>query len=470
MTDSSLLIREAELLSSRGPTAICDVRIKDNVIDAIGELEAHPGDTVIDARGSLLIPGLHDHHAHLVSYAASLVSVPCGPPAVTNENELAETLNENPGHGWLRGTGYHESVLPNLDRGWLDSFGPDRPVRIQHRSGRLWIVNSAGLETIQEQSQILPDHERARLSDSKGLLYDVDELISDLTRSVPPPVDLASQQLARFGVTGINDMTPANDKATSDWFTTLQASGNLLQKVRLSGRPELTVCQTGDGLTIGETKVHLHDTSLPDIRALVALIFESHEQHRMVAVHCVTEVELVFALSAFRSAGSQWGDRIEHASVVPPKLIDQIRELELGIVTQPNFIFERGDAYLKDIPEAEHDFLYRCRSLIDAGIPVAFGTDMPFGHPDPWLAMRSAALRTTSSGHVLGIHERVSPEEALNMFLGELDAPFSPRVLTPGQTADCCLLDAPWHEIRNDFDSGHVRMTLKNGDVIYKSA
>lgn len=466
--DQTIHILNAELLDSDGRTRLTNATITGSqFIETTGHANLGDGSTVIDAKGNLLIPGLHDHHTHLIAYAASLASINCGAPDVASEADLKSALRGQPGRHWLRGTGYHESVSGHLDRQWLDTWAPDRPIRIQHRSGRLWILNSPGMEMIANAALSLAPDERDRLTSEDGRLYDVDELLGKLTRSDVPPVRLASQQLAAFGVTGINDMTPSNNPETWQWFSELQVSQDLLQKVRMSGRPALFGCKRTPRLSVGETKVHLHDSSLPNFDDFVSTITESHEKQRNVAVHCVTEVALVYTLSAFRSASTLAGDRIEHASVIPPALIEQLHALGLNVVTQPNFVHERGDAYLKDIPLTEHAFLYRTNSLKLAGVPTAFGTDLPFGHPDPWAAMDAATKRTTSSGHLLNEAERITPESALNGFLGELSAPSSIRSIKPGAPADCCLLDAPWQVLRNDLSSAHVIMTVRDGELIY---
>ena len=60
---------------------------------------------------------------------------------------LATALaNAEPGDdGWIRAVGYHDPVAGPLDRAALDAMVPTVPLRIQHRSGVLWILNSAGL-------------------------------------------------------------------------------------------------------------------------------------------------------------------------------------------------------------------------------------------------------------------------------------------------------------------------------------
>lgn len=463
---ANLLLKNVSLLDTLDPFTVTNISLSNGVVRGVGDIKQTDETSVIDGRNALILPGLTDHHVHLASFAASLSSVVCGPPSVTTASGLADALNQ-PGAGWLRGIGYHESVAPDLDSAWLDQHGPARPIRIQHRSGRLWIVNSLGLALINEAAEQLAPHERIRLESNDGRLYDLDELLGQLQVGLEPPIARASETLAAFGVTAINDMTPANDKQTWQWFSDLQARGDLLQRVRLSGRPELAGQTENAILSIGETKVHLHDASLPDFGDLVETIINSHKQERGVAVHCVTEVELVFTLSAFRTAGTIGRDRIEHASVIPPNLIEQLIDLNLGVVTQPNFVAERGDAYLTDIPEVEHAHLYRVNSLLKAGVPLALGTDLPFGSPDPWAAMSAATQRLTVRGDCLGPLECISADKALAGFLGGLNDPFTPQEIKPGVPADFCLLDVPWHTLQKDLTSDHVRMTFCAGEIIY---
>ncbi|MEO2173172.1 MAG: amidohydrolase family protein [bacterium] len=434
----------------------------------------------MDAAGALLLPGLHDHHVHIASYAASLRSVFCGPPEVSTETALIKQLNEtNQADHWFRGIGYHESVAGDIDRRWLDAHGPQKPVRIQHRTGRLWILNSPALEVIRDTPTGKMSAERRSMLDvENGRLYDVDDLLREVTRSATLPIAKASENLASFGVTGINDMTASNDLDTFRWFSGLQDQGVLLQKLRLSGTSELSESRSESSsdarlppnskLQIGETKIHLHESDLPDFYHLCRIISSSHGLNRAVAVHCVTETELVFTLAALREAGIRPGDRIEHASVVPPDVLEQIREVNLCVVTQPNFILDRGETYLEEIPENEHLWLYRCQSLIDRSVPLAFGTDLPFGNPDPWVAIKSATLRQTGSGDVLGKGELMTAEAALSCFLGELERPAQPRSIAVGEAADFCLLNAPWHVARLELSSSLVRATILDGELIYQ--
>jgi dihydroorotase-like cyclic amidohydrolase len=79
VTDQARIIRNAELLSADGHSTFGDVRLVNTTIQAVGRLQPEPGDQIIDAGGCLLIPGLQDHHMHLMSYAASILFVAARP-------------------------------------------------------------------------------------------------------------------------------------------------------------------------------------------------------------------------------------------------------------------------------------------------------------------------------------------------------------------------------------------------------
>ena len=455
-----MLITNAEIFEAPG-TTLNDLRIENGHVADIGHLTLRPGEGVLDAAGGALLPGLHDHHIHLLSYAASLNSVRCGPPDVHSEQELVEAIRASPGRGWLRGYGYHESVAGEIDRGWLDRLLPDRPLRIQQRSGRLWILNSAALSLLAERQSEIGHCDLALPGD--GRLYDQDAQLGALLGRELPPVEVASRQLAGFGVTGVTDMTPANDAESLALFARLRESGALCQTLYLAGSPALPYPHAAKGITTAATKIHLHDANLPEFASLCATISDSHAKHRPIAVHCVTEVELVFALAAIEEAGALDGDRIEHASVTPPHLLDTLARLGLTVVTQPNFVSERGDAYLQDIAAEEIPWLYRAQGFSARGVPLAGGTDAPFGSADPWIAVRAAVERRTASGRELGTAEALTPEAALKLFLGSPDIPAEPRRIAVGTAADLCLLGRPWQEAREILDSRLVRATFIAG-------
>lgn len=452
-----MLIRRAEVWGF-GPA---DVRLLGNQIGEIGALASRPGEAVVDAAGGALLPGLHDHHIHLAGLAARAVSVPCGPPEVTTPDELARQLRR-PGNGWIRGIGYHESVMGLPDARALDRLVPDRPLRIQHRSGRLWLLNSRALEEL-GRAEPPPGLDR-----EKGHLFDEDRWLQAALGSSPPDFARISAELARFGVTGVTDMSPRNDAANAAHVSRQVAAGALLQHCVLAGELSLAEAAPGDW-TLGPVKLHLHEAAFPDFDETASFIAAAHDQERGIAIHCVSEIELVFALAVLEQAGARAGDRIEHASVASPELVARMVELGLAVCVQPHFVAEHGDRYLADVEPQQFSDLYRLRSLIDAGIPLAGGSDAPFVSHDPWQAMAAAVSRRTREGQIIGAGEALTPEEALSLYLTDPLDLTRQRRIAPGEPADLCLLNRPWSAARETLSSAAVRATIVSGNLVYQA-
>ena len=431
-----MLIKRATLLDGTET----DIRVSARIDEVGVDLVANPGEALLDAGGGTVLPGLHDHHVHVRSAASELDSFNVGPPGVSTKAQLAQILsNATPGpDGWIRAVGYHESVAGELDRAALDALVHDIPLRIQHRSGALWILNSAALGRVG-----LAEH-------PDGRLRSADRGWSDALQRRETDLAELSRRITATGVTGVTDATP--DLGADDMVSLIVAHR------RGEFRPRLRFLSPG--------KKILQDDRL-DLDALIHWIAENHNADKPVAVHCVTAAQLVVTIAALHAAGSHPLDRIEHASVVPDENLADLAELRLTVVTQPNFVAERGDQYLADIPAAEHGQLWRVASLLKATVPVALSTDMPFGHGDPWTAMRSAVYRTTLSGTVLGADECVSARTALTMFLGRSDQPGRARTVDPGQPGDLCVLTEPPETALAELDAGMVAATIIGGELAY---
>ena len=467
-----MLIRRAQL----DERAQVDLRCHAGRIVAIADhLSPRPGERVIDARGGALLPGLHDHHLHLFATAAARASICCGPPQVSNSAQLAEALHAAPhGASWLRGVAYHESVAGLPDRWQLDAIIDQRPLRIQHRSGKMWLLNSAAVSALElDRGRAGDGVERDARGRATGRLLRMDDWLGQRLRSLrgsdlAPPLGDVSARLARCGVTGVTDAGADNAAATVASLTAALHAGQLRQKVQLLGRADLP--EPSDPLLCrGAVKILLDEHRLPIFSGLQQQIAAAHRQARPVAMHCVTATELVFALAALLEAGVLAGDRIEHASVTPDDSLPLMREAGITVVTQPAFIYQRGDQYRRDVPPAEHHCLYRARRFLDEGIPLAGSSDAPYGDLDPWLAMRAAVHRATREGAVLGPAEALDAEQALALFCGPPARPgAAARRINVGAVADLCVLDRPWRQARSRLLADDVAATLRDGEVIFE--
>ena len=403
-----MLIRRGRLPDGR----IADIRVDERIVEIADRLDPLDAEQVIDADAGAVLPGLHDHHLHLRAMAAALDSLVVGPPEVRTKAQLAQALRTaEPGpDGWIRAVGYHVSVAGELDREQLDALVASTPVRIQHRSGAMWILNSAALDRVG-----LADH-------PDGRLHSADDWADALPRRVTALADI-THRLAGYGVTGITDATPDLTADDVAMLSVAHRRGEIPQRLYF----------------LAPGKRILHDDRL-DVDELIGWVGDHHDNDVPVALHCVTHAQLVVALAALRSAGGHARDRIEHAAVVPDDMVADLAEVGVTVVTQPNFVAERGEHYLRDVPADEHPQLWRVASLLRAGIPLAASTDAPFGGMDPWAAMRAAVHRSTAGGEVLGPDERISAEEALRLFLGHADRPSVPRTVDVGQPGDLIVL------------------------------
>ncbi|MGI8754616.1 MAG: amidohydrolase family protein [Acidimicrobiales bacterium] len=452
-----------------------DVRITDGVVAQLGAgIHAPMGAEEIDAEGGALLPGLWDHHIHLLAMAARAQSVDVGRPNVNDRDGFVAALRTaaagRPAGTWIRAVGYHESLSGALDRHLLDQVVRDHPTRVQHRSGALWVLNTRALALLGIAEGAEEGIERDRRGEPTGRLYGLDHWLGQRLPHGPAP-DLApvGRRLVARGVVGVTDATPY--EAFGDLAPLAEAVGNgdLPLRVMATGGPSLTEVEFPPQLAQGPVKLVLADHRLPGLDQTAAWIERAHHAGRAVAVHSVTAASLVLVLAAFETAGSRPGDRIEHGAVVPPELRQIVAQQGLTIVTQPHFVAERGDEYLAEVDPADRPHLYPCATLLDAGVAVAGSTDAPFGDPDPWRAMAAAVERRTETGADIGRHEAVEPARALDLFLGRPEDPGGPvRPMCVGAPADLCLLRQPRREVHADPRSARVAATVIGGVVVHR--
>ena len=450
-----MILHDVEVDSRPGQ----DVVVDGDQIAAVGPrlVATHPGHDVLDGRGGAVLPGLHDHHLHLRSMAARSRSVVCGPPEVDGPDAFAAALTEaastRPAGRWIRGVGYDERVVGPVDRTRLDALVPHHPVRLQHRTGHLWVVNSSAL------ARLAGVPEAGRLD---GHLYDADDLFRGLDVHDPAEerntLAAVAGRLAAQGITGVTDATAENGRRSATWFAERRADGTLPFDVHVLG---------GDDLSDVPRKVVLAEHDLPPLDELTAMISAAHAVDRPVAVHAASRATVVLALAALEAAGAHAGDRIEHASVAPPELASWMAGQRVTVVTQPGFVVAHGDRYLDEVEADDQPWLYRGRGFLDAGVRLAAGSDAPFGPEDPWAAMQAAVDRRTQHGEVLGPQEGLTPEEALALFTGPAHDPGGPaRRVVAGMRADLCLLTVPWVEARRRLTADYVAATVVAGALV----
>lgn len=460
-----MLIHDAEINGTRR-----DVLIRNGRISAVGASIPRQGHECIDARGGALLPGLHDHHVHLNAMAAARRSVVLDPSRAAGAEALAQELRSRASHGsWLRVTQYHEDMAGPLDRRTLGTLlgeeFADTPVRVQHRSGALWVLNDAAIQQLTPHLGPLEGVERDASGQPTGRLWRSDHGLRDLlpTSREDHIADLASvaRSLIAAGVTGVTDATP--ELGASD-FEVLSKVAPLRVVVMAEEREDLWP----EG-SWGPRKLVIADHALPTAAALAERIRNARgSRDRRVAVHCVSLESLVLLLAALEVTGSLPGDRIEHGAVIPDALVNEVANMGLAVVTQPDFLRLRGTTYRQHADDELVDDVYRYRGLLDAGITVVPSSDGPYASTDPWQVIRSAVKRVDLTGVPLNPRERVQPATALDGYLRHplrLDAPA--RRIGPGRDADLCLLRCPLDDALRNPSADNVRATWIGGQLVH---
>jgi predicted amidohydrolase YtcJ len=430
-------------------------RIADGIIAEVGPaIVARPGDHVVDGRGGALLPGLADHHVHLWAAAAVRESLDLDGASDLGAVDPAAAAVKSPHAAvpsWLRVIGAGRL----FERAELDQIWPDRPVRVQHRSGAVWMFNSAALILLADG---LDQDER-----QTGQLWREDlrlrTTLDRLGASIRPDPGRLGADLAHRGITHLTDATPDLDVASVE---TLQ--GILPQHV-------LSLSPSGG---TGPAKLVLRDDKPANFDDIVTFIRQWHETGRPVAIHAVTLGSLACAIAGLTETGSVAGDRIEHAAECDDALADRIAELGVVVVTQPGLWAHRGLDYRAGTPAESRPQLWRHAGLVRRGVQVALSSDAPYGPADPWQIIRAAVTRTLSDGSVGAPDERVEPNAALRSLLTHpLDPAGAPRAVEPGESADIVLLEAPLRQCLDAVVAGTitnpVRITLIAGRSIATS-
>ncbi len=419
-----------------------------------------PGsDNDVDGAGMLLIPGLHDHHIHLLAAAARLQSVDVS--GLTNVDMIIAALRakaaaDKPG-AWIRAIGYDERACGIPDRYVLDTWLPDSPLRLQDRTGALWVLNSAALALV--GGRPWPD---AVETDAKGQptgrIWRGDDWLRAQIGHQRQPLGTLSAQLARWGVSAATDAGAHNGPAEAAILSAAVREGRLCQNLTLMGCEDLLESQD---YQLGPLKLLFDERALPELESIAARIRTARDQGRSVAAHVVTESELVVYLAALDEAGgARTGDRIEHGSMIPHSLIADIARTGLTVVANPGFIAGRGDRYLAEVDPLDLPNLQRLRSLSDSGVALLAGSDAPYGPANPWITIRAAMRRETPSGAFLGQNEALSAANALALFTGE-------HKIRTASVANCCLIERGWSEhIREANDPNPVHAVLIRGKMV----
>jgi predicted amidohydrolase YtcJ len=210
---------------------------------------------------------------------------------------------------------------------------------------------------------------------------------------------------------------------------------------------------------------------------IVALVRAIHELGLQVATHAIGDLGIRTIIDAYAAAGVQHRPRIEHVQIVD--LDDIARMAELGLIASMQPTHATSDmAWVPARVGAERlAGAYAWRRMLDAVIPLAFGSDFPVEQPSPLLGLHAAVTRQDLSGHPPGgwlPDQRLSIAEAIAAFSS--GAAFAAHRedhlgrLRVGMRADFTCLDRdPFTVNPSELPNLSIRATMVDGELAFEA-
>ncbi|MBI4219568.1 MAG: amidohydrolase family protein [Chloroflexi bacterium] len=454
----------------------------------------------IDCEGGALIPGFVDAHCHPLALGMALTAADCSPAVAQTipqlQRQLADWAAAYPDARYVSGFGYDELLIGERrhpGRYDLDAAVPGRPVILTHGGGHAVVLNTAALrligitESTDEPAGGFIDRE-AETGTPSGLLFEMggyvwNRLGRQSDAEVRRQASAASEAFIRAGVTSVVDAGQNGDLAQFQLWAGLRRDGTFRPGLTVMRAPGFRIpggeaAELAEWMKPGPVKVFLirgPHGFIPDLADLCVLVWSALRDRSPVAIHAVEAESILMACSAFEDAKGFSGARstvdparmrIEHAAEATPEVCAAIRRCGASVVTQPGFIYARGDRYLAAAAAGgcPVDDLYPLRRLLDEGIPVTIGSDAPYGPVSPLDAIYGAVVRTSASGRQVGRSQAVGTTEALALTF-ERSYP-----LRPGARADLTVLsDDPQAIAPERLRDVYVRLTVIGGEIAWQA-
>ena len=436
---------------------------------------------------------------------------------------------------WVTGRGWHQEKWtstpePSVDgvplHTDLSAASPENPVNLGHASGHASFANALAMQLagIDENTADPPGGTIVRDASGAptGLMRETAQRLvgdaiaragegrsaEDVDAEFRRAVELAGAEALAYGVTSFQDA--GSDFATIDRLRALAAEGALPVRLYVMVResnevmdeklPDYrTIPEGNDFLSVRSIKRQI-DGALGSHGAWLlenyvdmdnpGLVLETVEditgtaevaiRHGFqVNTHAIGDranrevldiYEKVFAANP-DATDLRW--RIEHAQHLNPADVGRFAELDVIASMQGVHATSDGPWLADRLGQARMIATsYVWRHILDAGVMIANGTDVPVEHISPIASFFSSVSRRMNNGEVLSGEHRMTREEALESYtINNAYAAFEEHLkgsLTPGKLADIVVLSQDILTIpEDDIPATEVVYTIVGGEVRY---
>jgi len=466
----------------------------------------------IDLAGHTVIPGINDAHDHLGS-APDRYELPLNgnnPTWQEIKDTLSSAVPKAPKGTWITGT-FGATVLddPRATRSALDELAPDHPVELACWTGHAALLNTAGLKKLgireDEPNPEAGVYVRNR-ADGKltGMALEfarfrIGRRFSELVSDEEAANDLHDffGKAAQMGITTVQDMAmpitaqravalfervPPTIRVRVIWFGFTDEHGPITQEGRgLPRHPVPLVTVSGTKWILDGTPIE-HSAAMRQPytdrastsgelnfsqQEMEDMLRESLQDGEQLIVHVAGDRAAETFLNAMEATGGEkeWSQRrvrLEHGDGLLPDLVPKAKRLGVIVVQNPTH-FTLPELFVKRFGEQRAQALQPLRSLLDAGIPVAIGSDGP---NNPFL---NILLASTYSRHPA---EALTREQAVTAYtLTSAYAEFAEKdkgSLKPGKLADLAVLSQDIFKVpAGDLPRTESVMTMVCGSIVY---
>lgn len=508
------------------------VAIQGNLIAAVGDndsIKAWIGDKteVIRADGQVLVPGFNDSHVHFLQGGQQLSSVQLRDAATPTEfkarmDTFAKTLEAG---RWIVGGDWDHENWPdgNLPhRDWIDPFTLDRGVFITRLDGHMGLANSYALKLagIDEKTPDPPGGTIVREPETgkpTGVLKDA--AMNLVTKHIPAlsweakrsAAIAATEHSASLGITSVQDMSGEEFVPV---FESLLKEGKLKTRIyavaplpqwKRSAEQNLKAAIGSDWLrrgglkgfadgSLGSTTALFFEPYLDEPRtsglpademfpegAMLDRVRNADAAGLQIMIHAIGDAANAKILEIYEQVTAENPNRdrrfrIEHSQHLRLADVPRFRSSKVIASMQPFHCADDGRWAWKRIGNDRAKGTYAFRSLLDAGVVLAFGSDWNVATLNPIAGIEAAVTRRTLDGkHPDGWipEQKISVEEAVRAYtVGSAYAEFAETkkgMIKPGMLADVVLVSDDLFEKGFDrWKTTHVSLTIVDGRVVYE--
>ena len=482
----------------------------------IGELYG-PDTRVVQLDGHVVIPGINDAHRHFQPWSPDahyLTLTPLEPSWEETRAAIEKAVAEVPPGTWIHGiVGVTIVTDPSVDRSFLDSLAPEHPVKLAAFYGHGDIYNSQALAQLAVEDDAAdpvggfferePGSQRVNGRVFEYAQWNLTrQQAADLEdRVVVEQMRAGAEEMLALGITSMQIMPimpfwryvellqraelPLRVRAIR--FPGTSAKGRHVETdaVHVAGKgPSFS---GGDRIQVLGVKWILDGTPLERGSAMregyldepawsgrlnfppeeiAAMLGESLAADEPLLLHAVGDRTLEVLFDEMEKIeGVDWPERrlrIEHGDGLAPDLA--ARAARLGVIVVQNPTHFALPVIAEERIGRERHF-QPLRSLIEAGIPLALGSDGP---PNPWLDVMLAMI------HPAAPEEAITIEQAISAYT--LGAAYSELQegekgsLAEGKLADLAILSQDVFEVPPDaIPATRSLLTILGGNIVYDS-